>query len=536
MMYEAQADTINVDDISRNSNNRIVLRRLQRDYPDDLIPTLRIDDEPHDDEHNYDDEEDCIYYFPEGVYDMGWLGYFVGKSDYLQMLMIEPFTPPSGSSVRDVMEPFFRGVSNNKSIHCIKFDSMDMLGGETFKMLGPFFKNNHNLTNITIDDCDFGDEGARLFALALGSCKKSLQRLDLQNNNIADEGMVDIITALSMHPHLEYLDLDGNGLRKDGCVALGTLLRCSATKLRKLFISHNEINDEGIEALVLALRSCSCLQSLNICASPSITTRGWQRFATILESPNSNNLESISIASNNVDDEAAATFANALMNNRKLEELILNYNPITNIGWLAFSKVLCNTSSVNATFLSNHTLCFLGDEVNDHAIIGPLLDLNERDDEEEVVMIKILQKHIDFDMLPFFEWEFKVLPLALSWLERASEYEMPEDFEPNIEERKLSIIYQFVRGMPVLYVETRLRKELEDIKTEESQMEEEQLKLHQELQLLQERKELLEQRKKSIMRKIGQPNNFTEQRVLSSGVSGSTLHQREGSRERLENS
>ena len=113
-------------------------------------------------------------------------------------------------------------------------------------------------------------------------------------------------------------------------------------------------------------------------------------------------------------------------------------------------------------------------------------------------MIKILQSHDDFDMLPFFEWEFKVLPLVLSWLERASECEMPEDFEPNIEPRKLSTIYQFVRGMPVLYVETRLRKELEDIKVAESQLEKEEL---QEEEFMQ-RKQLLQERKESIMRRL----------------------------------
>ena len=60
--------------------------------------------------------------------------------------------------------------------------------------------------------------------------------------------------------------------------------------------------------------------------------------------------------------------------------------------------------------------------------------------------------------------------------------EMPENFEPNIERRKLSTVYQFVRGMPVLYVETRLRKELEDIKEEQR---------------------MLEERKMSIMRRLG---------------------------------
>jgi hypothetical protein len=139
----------------------------------------------------------------------------------------------------------------------------------------------------------------------------------------------------------------------------------------------------------------------------------------------------------------------------------------------------------------------LGNEGDDASeIVRSLLELNARDDKKEVATIKILQSHKDFDMQPFFEWEFKVLPLVVGWLERASECEMPEGFEPNIEERKLSTIYQFVRGMPVLYVETRLRKELEDIKAKEKQMEEEQLRLHQELQMLQKRKE-------SIMKKLG---------------------------------
>ena len=216
-------------------------------------------------------------------------------------------------------------------------------------------------------------------------------------------------------------------------------------------------------------------------------------------------MEELYVARNNVGNEAAATFANALTNNHTLYELDLGDNPlITAVGWQAFSKILCDTSSVNATFLSNHTLFFLGhdlyghlpqlelnerDDMKEVAMIKILLELNERDDKKEVAMIKILQCHDDFDMQPFFEWEFKVLPLVISWLEKASECEMPENFESNIEPRKLSTIYQFVRDMPVLYVETRLRKELEDIKARAKQMQEEQ--------------RMLEERKMSIMRRLG---------------------------------
>ena len=108
--------------------------------------------------------------------------------------------------------------------------------------------------------------------------------------------------------------------------------------------------------------------------------------------------------------------------------------------------------------------------------------------------------------------------------------EMPEDFEPNIGERKLSTIYQFVRDMPVLYIDTRLRKELEDIKSEESKLEEEFIRRKQMLQELlleesqmeamfeEEQRRLqqefmqhmryLQERKESIMKNLGVGGNL----------------------------
>ena len=56
-----------------------------------------------------------------------------------------------------------------------------------------------------------------------------------------------------------------------------------------------------------ALANCTHLEELHLFTNPSITTRGWQSFATVLEAPNSN-LREIHIAHNNVDDEAVAAF------------------------------------------------------------------------------------------------------------------------------------------------------------------------------------------------------------------------------------
>ena len=105
-------------------------------------------------------------------------------------------------------------------------------------------------------------------------------------------------------------------------------------------------------------------------------------------------------------------------------------------------------------------------------------------------MIKILKHHADdFDMTPFFEWDFKVLPLVLKCFEETAlcQHDMEAEDNPNyihprpdvlpevevsIEGRKLSSIYQFVRGMPQLYVETRLRRELEGIKSDLASLQE----------------------------------------------------------------
>ena len=164
-----------------------------------------------------------------------------------------------------------------------------------------------------------GREGGRLFALAIGgSTNKSLKGVHLRNNNIDEDGMVDIITALSIYPHLEHLDLIGNHLGKNGCVALATLLRCSATKLQHLYyLANTEINDEGIEALVPELTTCNRLEVLDLWNNRSITTQGWQSLATILEAPYSI-LEVLDTSRSTVDDEAVTSFANALSNNHTL--------------------------------------------------------------------------------------------------------------------------------------------------------------------------------------------------------------------------
>eukprot|EP00573_Skeletonema_grethae_P008592 CAMPEP_0201700746 /NCGR_PEP_ID=MMETSP0578-20130828/29718_1 /ASSEMBLY_ACC=CAM_ASM_000663 /TAXON_ID=267565 /ORGANISM="Skeletonema grethea, Strain CCMP 1804" /LENGTH=77 /DNA_ID=CAMNT_0048187865 /DNA_START=143 /DNA_END=372 /DNA_ORIENTATION=+ len=63
---------------------------------------------------------------------------------------------------------------------------------------------------------------------------------------------------------------------------------------------------------------------------------------------------------------------------------------------------------------------------------------------------KILHFFPDLDMVPLFKWNLKPLPLVKSWFDKVTSSN--DEFAASIRNRKLSAIYKFVRGLPVLIV------------------------------------------------------------------------------------
>ena len=79
--------------------------------------------------------------------------------------------------------------------------------------------------------------------------------------------------------------------------------------------------------------------------------------------------------------------------------------------------------------------------------VASLLELNEsNEDKKQVAIKKILKHHWHFDMQPFFEWELKVLPLAINWFELARSFDINN--EAGVGKHKLGAIFQFIRAMP----------------------------------------------------------------------------------------
>mmetsp|Transcript_20335 Transcript_20335/g.42555 ORF Transcript_20335/g.42555 Transcript_20335/m.42555 type:complete len:405 (-) Transcript_20335:97-1311(-) len=294
----------------------------------------------------------------------------------------------------DATREFAKGLQRNSSIRKVRLSRCNLSEGAGCELLKAFEKNSSNLKEISLVRCDFGNGGFRTLTSTLSKCT-GLARISLHFSEISDELMGIFIGAIRKHHHLETLDLSSSNVGSTGCEALATLLKDTNSSL--------------------------CVMALD---------------------------------RNNIDNNGAIFLANALIGNTTLEELHLDGNHnITSVGWDAFSQVLCNTSSINDTYVSNHILQSLEEFVSGAVPkeLAHSLDLNcSSNDRKEIATKKVLLYHHHFDMAPFFEWGLKVLPLAVSWLDRARGFH--SNNKANIDVKILSSIYQFAKAMPMQFV------------------------------------------------------------------------------------
>jgi len=453
--YAALANTIKVKDITSCERKQDILQWLKDNDPS--FDKLWICTE--------NQIEDFRDYSPDSAKELAWLGYYLGQCISVKDLYIR-----SDLFNNSGKEVFFRGLGKNKSIHELNLEELDLLDGKILRMLDQFLKNNNNLTEIDVNDCQLGAEGIRQLSLVIGNCNRSLKHFLLHSNTIIGDGhLAEIITALSMHPQLMKLCLSNMnmGMGQNECTALSTLLRCTTTKLQVLTLTYNNMDDEGVEVVASALVNLNQLKELNLGCNRSITIRGWRAVASLLEL-SSSSLKKLNVDYNNIGNEGAIVFANALVNNSTLESLEMRQNGITEEGWTPFSRLLCDASSVNNTYMSNHTLGKVYPTDNVH--VKKYLVLNKRKDKQQVAMSKILQHYSHFDMQHFFEWEFKVLPIMIAWFAKASPLASAEYYEEKINKMKLSVVYDFFKEFPMLYIESVSRKQIAEYTAMEEQL------------------------------------------------------------------
>ena len=589
--YEAFAKGVKFEDITSSHHNANILASL-RDNDAEFNQISIVN-------YSFADWQDFVA--REGD-DLGWLGYFVGRSKQLETLCIDSF--PNN------INAFMRGLGQNRSVQTLQI-SVDL--GESFKCLIPFLRNNESLRKLSLSYFDVDFHCARNIALLLDQ-QSSLKRLEFDEAGLDDEGLKAIAAALKKEPKIEELILRANndnvgmGIGRDGCIALGNALEDSRKpKLKTLVLTHIDIEDEGLNALVAGLRNCHKITSLTLVGNESITEAGSRSLSTLFQSGSTCRLKHLDLGEMNIDDDGmavlatglaslpslrrlnlggmsigdqglqglvgslvdcdieelrvssnmfmesvsglrslgtfvrrktnmrslglrdssltdealqsfvegvaqccslktldlsrnrlitangltslssllraehctlctldlfgvnigddgATALANGLIGNKSLATLRFNSLSTTARGWATFSRLLCDTSNLKNTYLSNHTLLWIGG-YKARDIPQDILQYTtaNRKGYQVAVICKILHGHPDIDVTLLLQWKMKCLPLVVAWLEKAKSYlsnvnESTESFQ----NRQLSAVYKFIRGMPQMVVDGYRRKKTKD--------------------------------------------------------------------------
>ncbi|CAF2045134.1 unnamed protein product [Rotaria magnacalcarata] len=124
---------------------------------------------------------------------------------------------------------------------------------------------------LRLERNEISGEGAKILADRLYN-NTSLVELNLSNNQISDIGTHDLAQALSIdNQTLEWLDLDSNNITDEGAGYLADMLKTNTT-IQMLSLGSNAIGDRGVRQLTSTITPDNkTLQCLNLASNKLIT-------------------------------------------------------------------------------------------------------------------------------------------------------------------------------------------------------------------------------------------------------------------------
>ena len=302
-----------------------------------------------------------------------------------------------------------------------------------------------------------------------------MKRINLTNIQASDETFARLFGSLSNVHSLTELCIKETRLGRLGGEGLAHLLQRSDSNLHRLEIYSAQLDDERLVCLGNALTVNKTLKYLDLDMEDSISVESWQTFSQCLRNPNSA-LETLKFRDNNDDDdvmsEIVAAIVRALEGNSTLKTLDIAVDDcgggpfIKEWVWELFDRVLCDKTSIAATYSSNHTLRevnilhyfrdFRDDFEDDDSDCEGMnnfrdsLHVNTTGNKSEVARQKILERHFaggvtdiqyargNTDIAQVFSSApDSVLVHAIEWIGR--------------DDLGYSVMNDFVRGFPQLF-------------------------------------------------------------------------------------
>eukprot|EP00984_Skeletonema_dohrnii_P010875 scaffold4275_cov89-Skeletonema_dohrnii-CCMP3373.AAC.4 len=348
--YEANAATINLRQIASCNRNAQILQRL-RDG-DEKLNSIRLSSK-------YSDSW-CPNPFvikTENEDEVGWLGYFIGKSRCLQKLSIHCM--PKGEQQTYALVV---GIARNQSIRTLDVDARAGLSDDEFSsfIAGVSIKLSQlEVLHLRCGDFGFGPSSYAVLGTALRLRSGTVKLKDLRlSGNIGDigvtslengfsrigpflktlkltrifignDGLTTLVRALANCTGLEILDLSRNdfSLAAAGLGSISHWLQRNQMNLKELHLNTCGINDDGLQALAEGVAN-NC-EELNLSYNDSITATGLSHLSHVLR-PARCRLQHLYLRAMDIGDDGAEALAAGLAGNQSLRGLYFD-NADTNL-------------------------------------------------------------------------------------------------------------------------------------------------------------------------------------------------------------
>lgn len=171
--------------------------------------------------------------------------------------------------------------------------------------------------------------------------------LDLHNCDLGVQEMGMLADWARSIPFQIGLDLSGNHIDSDGAALLADAL--SANTITHLELGNNPLTDRGVQALGMALRGNTSLQSL-VLYHTDLQNPGIEALASALDTHPA--LAVLVLDGNPFDDQGAASLATALGKNKTLSRLTIRFSQLSDIGLTYLADALVINASLKSLKLS----------------------------------------------------------------------------------------------------------------------------------------------------------------------------------------
>jgi hypothetical protein len=218
---------------------------------------------------------------------------------------------------------------------------------------------------INISHMAIGNDVAKLLAQCLGDMP-FIEKLNINNNNLTDEGVAAVLEACMPIKTLKYLNISRNKMDDDAADALADYVKQPDCPCESLIMQVSDVDDFEGERFVRCLMENRSITEIDLSDNligraenmrtviPDMCTCS-EAFAEMLLVPNCI-LKSLTLAWNTIRLESCISLVQSLRDNKSLTYLDLSYNSLSFDGGEDLGDALLENSSLQHLDVSSNSL------------------------------------------------------------------------------------------------------------------------------------------------------------------------------------